>query len=191
MAAAAVCVAIMFIYLWKQCLVFAEKIIWKDKKTTESTSLVLEYLTDLLCDLLDIAAISGENPVLLLDGFRKFLHGDLPNGSTLLPYLQPMANFKCHGIIDYLKANYENLSETELTFCAMICLRFPPHGIQMIYRQGHPASLYNRRFRLRKKLGLTEGDSSLEIFLEELEIQLARKEQKEIEMLKPRKFWRI
>lgn len=130
----------------------------------------------MLRDLTETAAQCGDDPKLLFRKFNSYIFTGPDGRQSILRYIQPIANYQCHGIIDFLRKINPKLTEDDLTFCSLICLGFAPNSIQMIYGQSNTASFYNRRSRLRRKLGAADGDRALEALLTEMITELARRE---------------
>lgn len=123
----------------------------------------------------ETAALSGDNPALLMRKFHNYIFTGTESRQSVIRHIQPMANFKCNGIIDFLRETCPKLTEDDLTFCSLLCLGFAPNSIQMLFGQSHPTSFYNRRARLRRRLGITEGDRALEIVLSEMSEMLSER----------------
>lgn len=136
---------------------------------------VLDYTVRILDSLMETAALSGDNPQLLMTKLRRFIFTGDESRQGIIRYMQPIANFQCHGIVDLLRDINPRLTEDDLTFCSLLCLGFAPNSIQMLYGQSNPASFYNRRSRIRKKLGVTDNDRSLESLLAEMVSSLSSK----------------
>jgi hypothetical protein len=66
-------------------------------------------------------------------------------------------------VVDYLRAHYPELNARDLDLCCLLCFGFSSAGICFIYGYEDMGSLYNKRSRVRQKLGL-EG-LKLEDFL--------------------------
>ncbi len=130
-------------------------------------------------DLTETAAQCGDDPKLLMRKFNNYLFTGPDGQQSILRHIQPIANYQCHGIIEFLRDISPKLSEDDLTFCSLLCLGFAPNSIQMIYGQSNPASFYNRRSRLRRRLGVTDGDRALETLLSEMIAELAERESRE------------
>lgn len=134
---------------------------------------VLDYTVRILDSLMETAALSGDNSQLLMTKLRRFIFTGDESHQGIIRYMQPIANFLCHGIVNLLRDINPKLTEEDLTFCSLLCLGFAPNSIQMLYGQSNPASFYNRRSRIRRKLGLQDGDRSLESLLNEMVTELS------------------
>lgn len=150
---------------------FHNKLKIQQERQAEAEALpreVLGYALDILNDLMETAAQSGDNPQLLMSKLKRFIFTGDESRQGIIRYMQPIANFQCHGIVDLLREVNPRLTEEDLTFCSLLCLGFAPNSIQMLYGQSNPASFYNRRSRIRKKLGIADNDRSLESVLTEM-----------------------
>lgn len=85
--------------------------------------------------------------------------------------LQEGVNITGHGIIDYLRLTYPDLTEENLRYCALICAGFETDELAVLWGVNND-SIYKRRTRLRQKLGL-EKTQDLKKFFDELIRRLA------------------
>ncbi len=117
--------------------------------------------------MIEIAGTSGDNGELFLKKFKSYIH--LENGKSLQLFtnLQELVNLYFNGIVDYLKKHYSNLSNEDLNLCCLIYLKIPANGIQLICNYTSSDSFYNRRSKIRQRMGLATG-TNLEEFLEKL-----------------------
>lgn len=129
-----------------------------------------EVLNDRLVSIrkmVEIAATSGNNSELFLKKFRAYMHIENGKSQQLFCNLQELVNLHFNGIVDYLKEHYPNLSYEDLNLCCLIYLKIPANGIQLICNYTNSDSLYNRRSKIRQRMGLSSG-TNLEDFLEKL-----------------------
>lgn len=115
----------------------------------------------------------GMKPAEFLRRFREAMTENTKSRNGLSD-LQYVVNKKYCGIIDYLKIHYPGLSKQDLDLCSLLCFGFSQHGICFLYDYDDIGSFYNKRSRLRQKLGIPQ-DSSIEEFIEELLGQLRKK----------------
>lgn len=157
----------------------------RDKKTFDRYLERLEYerttvdaaivaITTLFREMMDDVCLSGDNPQLLMTRVNKFLFPD-DVSESFVNLLIPVADIHCNGIITYLTDNCPALTKDDLTLCALICLGLPSHSLQKIFNQSNPASLYNMRSRIRHRIGIPEGESTLEKYLQALTLKLEEK----------------
>lgn len=116
----------------------------------------------------------GMKPAEFLRRFREAMTENTKSRNGLSD-LQYVVNKKYCGIIDYLKIHYPGLSKQDLDLCSLLCFGFSQHGICFLYDYDDIGSFYNKRSRLRQKLGIPQ-DSSIEEFIEELLGQLRKKQ---------------
>lgn len=114
-------------------------------------------------------------PALFMKSFRDYMTVNVKSKHALSD-LQYVVNRKYYGVVDYLKAHYPELRKQDLDLCCLLCLGFSQHGICYLYNYEDIGSFYNKRSRLRKKLGLPP-ERTLESFIAELLAELAPKEE--------------
>lgn len=114
-------------------------------------------------------------PALFMKSFRDYMTVNVKSKHALSD-LQYVVNRKYFGVVDYLKAHYPELRKQDLDLCCLLCFGFSQHGICYLYNYEDIGSFYNKRSRLRKKLGLPP-ERTLESFIAELLAGLAPKEE--------------
>lgn len=114
-------------------------------------------------------------PALFMKSFRDYMTVNVKSKHALSD-LQYVVNRKYYGVVDYLKAHYPELRKQDLDLCCLLCFGFSQHGICYLYNYEDIGSFYNKRSRLRKKLGLPP-ERTLESFIAELLAGLAPKEE--------------
>ncbi len=114
-------------------------------------------------------------PALFMKSFRDYMTVNVMSKHALSD-LQYVVNRKYYGVVDYLKAHYPELRKQDLDLCCLLCFGFSQHGICYLYNYEDIGSFYNKRSRLRKKLGLPP-ERTLESFIAELLAELAPKEE--------------
>lgn len=114
-------------------------------------------------------------PALFMKSFRDYMTVTVKSKHALSD-LQYVVNRKYFGVVDYLKAHYPELRKQDLDLCCLLCFGFSQHGICYLYNYEDIGSFYNKRSRLRKKLGLPP-ERTLESFIAELLAELAPKEE--------------
>lgn len=114
-------------------------------------------------------------PALFMKSFRDYMTVNVKSKHALSD-LQYVVNRKYFGVVDYLKAHYPELRKQDLDLCCLRCFGFSQHGICYLYNYEDIGSFYNKRSRLRKKLGLPP-ERTLESFIAELLAGLAPKEE--------------
>ncbi|CDC98435.1 putative uncharacterized protein [Alistipes sp. CAG:268] len=114
-------------------------------------------------------------PALFMKSFCDYMTVNVKSKHALSD-LQYVVNRKYFGVVDYLKAHYPELRKQDLDLCCLLCFGFSQHGICYLYNYEDIGSFYNKRSRLRKKLGLPP-ERTLESFIAELLAELAPKEE--------------
>lgn len=114
-------------------------------------------------------------PALFMKSFRDYMTVNVKSKHALSD-LQYVVNRKYYGVVDYLKAHYPELRKQDLDLCCLLCFGFSQHGICYLYNYEDIGPFYNKRSRLRKKLGLPP-ERTLESFIAELLAELAPKEE--------------
>ena len=112
-------------------------------------------------------------PALFMKSFRDYMTVNVKSKHALSD-LQYVVNRKYYGVVDYLKAHYPELRKQDLDLCCLLCFGFSQHGICYLYNYDDIGSFYNKRSRLRKKLGLSP-DRTLESFIAGLLAELGPK----------------
>lgn len=115
-------------------------------------------------------------PALFMKSFRDYMTVNVKSKHALSDLQQYVVNRKYFGVVDYLKAHYPELRKQDLDLCCLLCFGFSQHGICYLYNYEDIGSFYNKRSRLRKKLGLPP-ERTLESFIAELLAELAPKEE--------------
>ncbi|CDN30696.1 TPR-repeat-containing protein [Mucinivorans hirudinis] len=78
--------------------------------------------------------------------------------------LQFYTNHKFNGLLESLHSEFPMLKDDDLSMIAMLCNQFPSSVISVILGYEHDRSIYNRKGKIAKKMGL---DTPLESFLSE------------------------
>lgn len=118
-------------------------------------------------EMIEIATTSGDNSELFLKKFKSYILLENGKSQQLFTDLQELVDLHFNGVVNYLKEHYPDLSREDLNLCCLMLLKIPLNGIQLICNYTSSDSLYNRRSKIRQRMGLSAG-SSLEEFLEEL-----------------------
>lgn len=135
----------------------------------------LEERMVVLRNWVDKAETETMKPALFMKSFRDYMTVNVKSKHALSD-LQYVVNRKYYGVVDYLKAHYPELRKQDLDLCCLLCFGFSQHGICYLYNYEDIGSFYNKRSRLRKKLGLPP-ERTLESFIAELLAELAPKEE--------------
>jgi chaperonin cofactor prefoldin len=84
---------------------------------------------------------------------------------TYFGELREVVNEKFAGIVDYLEAQFPSLTEDEVNLCCLVCFGFNNNQIGILFGYTNPNSIFNKRHKLRKKMGLWPNYESLEAYL--------------------------
>jgi tetratricopeptide (TPR) repeat protein len=84
---------------------------------------------------------------------------------TYFGELREVVNEKFAGIVDYLEVQFPTLTEDELNLCCLVCFGFNNNQISILFGYTNPNSIFNKRHKLRKKMGLWPNYESLEAYL--------------------------
>lgn len=122
---------------------------------------------------------SGENQLLLMKKLRKIFSVKLSGIQGLPAFLPTLSNRYCHGLEGYLKKTYPLLNQTELDFCCLLAMGLSSADISFAYGFDHPATFYNKRYKIRKKMDISPS-SDLESHLRNLSDQLEMIQKKAI-----------
>ena len=152
-----------------------------DREDEVSTRILASFKNRLegLKTLIDNAWLYERKPALFYEEFKKYVIIN-PNAQYAFSDIQYVVNKTCFGVIDYLRKNYPDLTGVDLDLCSLLCFGFSQNGIRMIYEHKNNYSLYNKRSKLRKKLGLQAGEQ-IEHFLRTLIIELGRHQCDDVE----------
>ena len=86
--------------------------------------------------------------------------------------LNSLTDLLSNGIMTYLKNGYPDLTKYELSYCALICLGFTQESIRLLMNHRNINSVYTLRTKIRRKIAIPTGESTLESHLAQLVIQL-------------------
>lgn len=129
--------------------------------------------------LIDHAYLYERKPDRFYEEFKQYVIIN-PNAQYAFSDIRYVVNKTCFGVIDYLHANYPDLTSFDLDLCSLLCFGFSQNGIRMIYEHKNNYSLYNKRSKLRKKLGLAAG-VQIEHFLQALIVELGKQQNNDFE----------
>lgn len=134
-------------------------------------AVILEIMTSL--------AASGENTALLTKRLKKNFSFRNSNIHTLAGQITPISDRYCHGMLSRLKKKYPLLNQSDLDFCGMLSIGLSSAEISLAYGYDHPATFYNKRYKIRKKMNLP-ASTDLEEYLRGLIIEAERAEKEAI-----------
>lgn len=128
-------------------------------------------IVEIVADIMGALSTSGENQVLLMKRLRKSFSIKPSSVQSLSSFLPALSNRYCHGLENYLKRLYPLLSQPELDFCCLLAMGLSAADISFAYGFDHPATFYNKRYKIRKKMDIPPS-SDLESHLRNLSDQL-------------------
>lgn len=123
--------------------------------------------------LLELASLYSNNSDLFHKKYKKDLWNESKN--QYFDDMHDIINDKYFGIIDELKSKYPDLNEEDLNLCCLICFGLTNNQISMLFGHTNPNSIFTKRHKLRKKLGIWASDISLEDFIQETIQELSKK----------------
>ena len=130
-------------------------------------------LLDLLVDIVNAAAISGDSEYLLAKRLHLILRSKRGEGKSLREVFVRLADFCCSGFITTLVRQYPELTGHERSICAMLVIGMDPGTICKVCGFEHEQTFYNKRKEIRRKLGL-EHNTPLEGYLKDWVTRLNR-----------------
>lgn len=119
--------------------------------------LYLNNLVDLVRETMATAAISGENPVLLVKRLKKNFSVQHSNVESLIRTLPALADVTCSGLITCLRARFPMLTENDIMFVSMSALKFDQNCIDYAFGYCNVRTYYNKRHEIRKKMGIPDN----------------------------------
>ena len=153
-------------------------------KEQEQLNKAARELLDLLVDIFNAAAISGNSEYLLAKRLHLILSSKRGEGKSLREVFVRLADFCCSGFITTLARQHPDLTLHERTICAMLVIGMDPGTICKVCGFEHEQTFYNKRKEVRRKLAL-EHNTPLEGFLKDWIVQLRRERAIRIGLLKP------
>lgn len=82
--------------------------------------------------------------------------------------LHEIVNDRYHGVVDELKRLHPSLTADELNLCCLICFGFNNNQIGILFGYTNANSIFNKRHKVRKKMGLWPNYESLEAYLSQI-----------------------
>ena len=133
----------------------------------------IDSVVTVILEIMTSLAASGENSALLMKRLRKNFSFRNSNIHTLAGQITPISNRYCHGMLTRLKKKYPLLNQSDLDFCGMLSIGLSSAEISLAYGYDQPATFYNKRYKIRKKMNLP-ASTDLEEYLRELIIDAER-----------------
>lgn len=125
-------------------------------------------------ELLDLA-YNPCKPHTFIDDFKNYVK-TISKDQTAFADLQYVVNKRCYGLVDYLKERHPGLTDYELDMLCMLQFGFSFNCIRLLHHHNNIYSLYSRRTKIHRKLGLPPH-YRLEDYLKETAEQLKSKRQ--------------
>ena len=128
---------------------------------------VLDNRMKSLRHIVEMAGAFESNPAVFYEKFRKYIHVESSGfkSGLALDDLYDIINLYYGDIVSRLQRHYPSLNDEDLALCGMIYLGFTPQQTRLLFNHTNSSSIYTKRSKLRKKLGLSEDTDNLEIFL--------------------------
>lgn len=136
------------------------------KAVTESRSDKAESLSDfvdIVVETMNSAALCGNDGSSHYKKMKSMIEGSAEKPSFSKVSIS-LADIKYEGFSQFLKKRFPDLTPGEIEFCCMLVIGVSPNCISMASGYEHHMTFYNKRTRIRKKMGL-ESDDSLDEFL--------------------------
>lgn len=103
-------------------------------------------------ELLDLA-YNPRKPHHFIDDFKDYVK-TISKDETAFADLQYVVNKRCYGLVDYLKKDHPELTDYELDMLCMLQFGFSFNCIRLLHHHNNIYSLYSRRTKIHRKLGL-------------------------------------
>jgi len=135
----------------------------RDRSTNEA----IDGTVAILKQLLELAVTSDfkSNPFLYRLVNKLLLPPNNPR--SIFHHFDKVADCRYYGVLSEMRKKYGNLTEDDLLFCSFICFGFNPSAITLIYGHKNLQSYYNKRCRLRKRMGLGNEADHIKTYLQE------------------------
>jgi len=134
---------------------------------------IIDQVVGIVRELLEMAATSSVTQDLFMHRLSRHLFLHPKNPKSLIRHLDKLADFRYYGVITFLSENNYRLTQDDLILCSMICFDFSQAVISMLYGYSGNQSYYNRRNRLREKLGISKDGEHIRTYLMRLTQRLS------------------
>ncbi len=114
----------------------------------------MRALTELLADIANASAISGESDYLLAKRLSRIMSSPRGEGRSVREAFLTIADAYESGLMSWLKQRYPELSRSEIGICGLMTAGLDPGCISKILGYEHEQTFYNKRTEIRRKLGL-------------------------------------
>ena len=124
----------------------------------------VRLLVDLLCDIANASAQSGDSHYLLAKRLNSILVSPRGEGRAIKDAFLLVSNLYDSGLLARLSRECPDLARNELILCGMLTVGLDPVCISKVLGYDHEHTFYNKRAEIRKKLQL-DHTASLEDYL--------------------------
>ena len=101
------------------------------------------------------------------DKCRSYINMCNQTEDSFVKDIRAIASLYCEGFVETIQSLSNDLTNEEINLACLILLGFDNYQIRILFNHTHAQSIYNKRRRLRKKLGL-DNDVDLETFFQSL-----------------------
>lgn len=98
-------------------------------------------------------AYNPRKPHHFIDDFKDYVK-TISKDETAFADLQYVVNKRCYGLVDHLKKDHPELTDYELDMLCMLQFGFSFNCIRLLHHHNNIYSLYSRRTKIHRKLGL-------------------------------------
>lgn len=141
-----------------------EKVLGENSEKSQKLFVALDTRMKSFQKIMEMAGNYESNPQIFYEKFRKYLQHSYQQSDKALGDLFEITNLYFGGIINYLRKHYPELNDEDLALSCMICLGFTPQQTRLLFNHTNTSSIYTKRSKLRKKLGLSDSDNLEEFF---------------------------
>jgi hypothetical protein len=133
----------------------------------------IRILVDLLSDIVNAAALSGNSVHMLAKRLDRILSSARGEGRTVRDEFMVLADLYHAGLLTWLEEAFPDLTRNEIGLCGLIVLGMEPACIDRIFGYDHGQTFYNKRADIRRKLRL-DRSVPLERYLNDTADRLRR-----------------
>ena len=101
------------------------------------------------------------------DKCRSYINMCNQTEDSFVKDIRTIASLYCEGFVEAIRNLHPDLSDEEINMACLILLGFDNYQIRILFDHKHAQSVYNKRRRLRQKLGLS-NDVDMETFFQSL-----------------------
>lgn len=156
-----------------RCDELEKSIVSGNNNSGERMLVLLRNRVTELRKLTQSAHLHESDTIKFYDSFKTLLKMNANNQSDFVNELCEISDLSCNGVITYLRTNFHTLTNYELSYCALIIMGFTQESIRVLMNHTNINSVYTLRARIRRKIQLPSGESTLESHLQQLVEQLS------------------